>query len=268
MVHKLRTVLFSLPPNAENLLQRPVFNFTYNLGLAKPTRLPDMADAPTYATILNEINYYRTPAGGMNQIYSEAEIQKFGNGSDPINYANTDWIGAAMKPYALQDQQNLSIGGGGKEVQYFVSLGRRHQDGIYEDTNLDYTQWNIRSNVDINLTKDLRVGIDLAARQEDRVYPVYSAGDIFRSAFRTYPTMPVYYPGGLPSPGIEAGMNPVVISTSQAGSDQQPKTVLNTLLNFDYKLPFAKGFSVKGFYAMTELSNRENFSDNHGPYTP
>jgi TonB-linked SusC/RagA family outer membrane protein len=227
----------------------PVFNFTYNVGLAKPTRLPDMADAPTYATILNEINYYRTPANGMNQIYSEAEIEKFRDGSDPINYANSDWIGAVMKPYSLQDQQNLSIGGGNKDVQYFVSLGRRHQDGIYEDTNLDYTQWNIRSNLDINLTENLKVGIDLAARQEDRIYPTESAGNIFRSAFRTYPTLAVYYPGGLPSPGIEAGLNPVVISTSQAGFDKQPKTVLNTMLNFDYKLPFAKGFSVKGFYA-------------------
>lgn len=227
----------------------PVFNFTYNLAFAKPTRLPEMADASTYATILNEINYYRSPAGGMNQIYSGEEIEKFRNGSDPINYPNSDWIGAVMKPYSLQDQQNLSISGGGKDVQYFVSLGRRHQDGIYEDTNLDFTQWNIRSNIDISVTKDLRIGIDIAARQEDRVYPTESAGNIFRSAFRTYPTMAVYYPGNLPSPGIESGLNPVVISTSAAGFDEQPKTVLNTLLNFDYKVPFAKGFSVKGFYA-------------------
>lgn len=227
----------------------PVFNFTYNQGLAKPTLLPKMANASTYATILNEINYYRSPAGGMNQIYSNAEIQKFGDGSDPINYPNSDWIGSVMKPYSLQDQQNLSIAGGGKEVQYFVSLGRRHQDGIYEDTNLDYTQWNVRTNLDINLTKDLRVGIDLAGRQEDRIYPVESAASIFRSAYRAYPTMAVYYPGGLPSPGIEAGLNPVVIATDEAGFDKQPRTVMNTLLNFDYRLPFIKGMSVKGFYA-------------------
>lgn len=231
----------------------PVFNFTYNLGFANPTRLPEMADAPTYATILNEINYYRSPAGGMNQIYSDEEITRFANGSDPVNYANSDWIGAVMRDYSLQDQQNLSIGGGAENVQYFVSLGRRHQQGIYKNTNLDYEQWNIRSNVDINITKDLKIGIDVAGRQENRVFPTESAGSIFRSAFRTYPTMPVYYPGGLPSPGIESGLNPVVIATGQAGFDEQPRTVVNTLLNFEYKVPFVEGLSVKGFYAYDRI---------------
>jgi TonB-linked SusC/RagA family outer membrane protein len=227
----------------------PAFNFSYNQGLAKPTRLPDMADAPTYATILNEIQYYRSPSGGMNQIYDEAEIQKFRDGSDPVLYPNSDWIDAVIKPYSLQDQQNLSISGGGSDVQYFISIGRRNQEGIYKNTNLKYEQWNIRSNIDVNLTKNLKVGLDLSARTEDKVFPTESAGSIFRSTFRTYPTIPVYYPGGLPSPGIEAGLNPVVISTAQAGFDEQPKNVINTLLSLDYKLPFAQDFSIKGFYA-------------------
>ena len=227
----------------------PVFNFSYNQGFARPTRLPEMADAPTYATILNEIQYYRSPSGGLNQIYSEDEIDKFRDGSDPINYPNSNWIDAILKPYSLLDQQNLSVSGGGEEAQYFISIGRRHQDGIYRATNLEFEQWNVRSNIDINLTKNLRVGIDLSGRTEDRVYPTESAGSIFRSAFRTYPTLPVYYPGGLPSPGIEAGLNPVVIATDQAGSDKQPRTVLTSLLSFDYKLPFTSGLSLKGFYA-------------------
>lgn len=231
----------------------PVFNLTYNQGFAKPTRLPEMADAPTYATILNEIQYYRSPAGGLNQIYDASEIEKFANGSDPVHYANSDWIDAVLKPYSLQDQQNLSIAGGSEEVQYFVSLGRRHQEGIYKNTNLEYEQWNVRSNIDIKLTKNLRMGLDLAARSEDRTAPTESAGNIFRSTFRTYPTLPVYYPGNLPSPGIEAGLNPVVIATDQAGFDKQPKSVVNTLLNFDYKVPFAKGLSLKGFYAYDRI---------------
>jgi TonB-dependent starch-binding outer membrane protein SusC len=93
------------------------------------------------------------------------------------------------------------------------------------------------------------MGIDLSGRIEDRMFPTETAGGIFRSTFRTYPTVPAYYPGGLPSPGIEAGLNPVVIATSAAGTDEQPRTVINTLLNFDYKFPFAKGLSMKGFYA-------------------
>jgi TonB-dependent starch-binding outer membrane protein SusC len=231
----------------------PVFNFSYNQGLARPTRLPEMANAATYATILNEIQYYRSAPGGLNQIYSEEEIQKFRDGSDPINYPNSDWIDAVMRPYALQSQQNISAGGGGKDVQYFVSLGRRHQEGIYKNSNLEFEQWNIRSNIDINVTDNFRMGIDLSGRTEDRIYPTESAGSIFRSTFRTHPTKPIYYPGGLPAPGIEAGLNPVVIATGAAGRDEQPRTVFNSMLNFDYKLPFVKGLSVKGFYAYDRI---------------
>jgi TonB-dependent starch-binding outer membrane protein SusC len=247
----------------------PVFNFSYNQGIAKPTRLPDMANSATYATILNEIQYYDAPAGGMNQIYSAEEIEKFRNGSDPILYPNTDWINAVIKNYSLQSQQNLSISGGSTGVKYFVSVGRRHQDGIYKNTNLDFEQFNIRSNIDIDLTKNLKVGIDLSGRTEDRVFPTESAGSIFRSTFRTYPTIPVYYPGKLPSPGIEAGLNPVVIATSAAGFDKQPKNVFNSLFSFDYKLPFLKGFSVKGFYAYDRIfESRKRFVTPWTVYTP
>jgi TonB-dependent starch-binding outer membrane protein SusC len=249
-------ILVTTKRGSKQAVARPVFNFSFNQGFAKPTRLPDMADAPTYATILNEIQYYRSPNGGLNQIYSEEEIAKFRDGSDPVNYPNSDWIDAVIKSYSLQDQQNLSLSGGGTDVQYFVSLGRRHQDGIYKNTNLEFEQWNIRSNIDIKLTDNLKFGIDISGRSEERTFPTESAGSIFRSTFRTYPTLPVYYPGGLPSPGIESGLNPVVIATSQAGFDEQPRSVFNTMMTLDYKLPFLKGFSVKGFYAYDRVFDK------------
>ncbi|WP_431209798.1 TonB-dependent receptor plug domain-containing protein [Puia sp. P3] len=43
---------------------KPTINYSFNQGFASPTRLPKMADAPTYAAIQNEIQYYDNPAGG------------------------------------------------------------------------------------------------------------------------------------------------------------------------------------------------------------
>ena len=70
---------------------KPTISASFNQGFSSPTRLPKMADAATYAAISNEIAYYNNIAGGMNQQYSAAEIQKFADGSDPLNYPNTDW---------------------------------------------------------------------------------------------------------------------------------------------------------------------------------
>ncbi len=228
---------------------KPVFNFSYNQGFVKPTTLPDMADAPTYARILNEINYYRNPGGGMNQIYSEEEIRRFGDGTDPDNYPNSDWVDASIRNFALQDMQNLSVRGGGERVSYFASLGRVHQESIYENGITEYDQISFRSNLDLNLTDNLKVGLDVTARQEERQFPTSSAGDIFRAIYRTYPTIPIRYSNGLPSAGVESGANPLILMTDIPGTDVSPTTILNTMMTFEYKLPFLQSVSLKGFYA-------------------
>ena len=142
-----------------------------------------MADAPTYAQIMNEINYYASPSGGMNQAYSDEEIQKFGNGSDPLNYPNKDWEEATLKNTALQSQQNLSVRGGTQNVKYYLSLDTLYQDGLYKEGATKYRQHNFRSNIDANVTDRLKVSLSLSGREEDRRYPTVAGGDIFRSIF-------------------------------------------------------------------------------------
>ena len=228
---------------------KPVFSFSYNQGFVRPTALPDMADAPTYARIINEINFYRNPNGGMNQIYSDEEIALFGDGSDPDNYPNSDWVGASVRSFALQDTENLSVSGGGEKVSYFASLGRVHQESIFEGGITEFDQLSFRTNLDLDLTDNLKISLDVTARQEDRLFPTTGAGGIFRAVYGTYPTLPIRYSNGLLSPGVESGANPLMLVTDEPGTDRQPTTILNTLLSFDYKLPFFESISLKGFYA-------------------
>lgn len=248
---------------------KPVFTFTNNQGFARPTRLPEMANSATYAQILNEIQYYNTPAGGLNQIYAAEDVQKFRDGSDPVNFPNTDWTDAVMRPVSLQSQQNLSLNGGGEHMGYFVSLGRRHQEGIYKNTNLDFEQWNLRINLDINVSENFKIGVDLAGRDEKKILPTESAANIFRATYRTYPTLPVYYPGDLPSAGLEGGNNPILTATDKTGFDEQPLTVLNSLINFEYKLPFIEGLSARGFFAQDlSFGSRKLFRKPWTAYVP
>jgi TonB-dependent SusC/RagA subfamily outer membrane receptor len=43
-------------------------SYSFNQGFSSPTRLPKLADAPTYATIVNDISYYNNPSGGLIHI--------------------------------------------------------------------------------------------------------------------------------------------------------------------------------------------------------
>ncbi|GAB3573790.1 TonB-dependent receptor [Spirosoma luteolum] len=243
---------------------KPVISYSYNQGFTSPTRLPRLADAPTYATILNEIDYYNNPAGGMNQYYSADEIEKFRNGSDPLNYPNTNWQKASLKNVALQNQQNLSINGGTDNVKYYVSLGSIYQDGLYRNGATKYRQYNFRSNIDANVTKDFRVSLMLNGRQENRNFPISSAGNTFRTIYRAFPTLVSQYPNGLYSTGVENN-NPVVLGTDIGGTTVNPTSIFNGILRGNYTLPFVEGLSVDGFFSVDKSFNfNKSFSI---PYT-
>jgi len=228
---------------------KPTINYSFNQGFASPTRLPKMADAPTYATLQNEIQYYDNPTGGLNQIYTDAQVQKFRDGSDPLNYPNTNWPKIALKGTALQNQHSLSVNGGSENVKYYVSLGLLGQDGIYKNGVTHYDQYNFRSNIDANVTDRLKVSLYLSGREEDRRYPSTSAPNLFRSIYRAYPTVSAYFPNGKPTYGIE-GNNPVLQSTDIGGVTDNPTQVFNGILKGSYSIPGVKGLSLDGFLAM------------------
>jgi TonB-linked SusC/RagA family outer membrane protein len=239
---------------------KPTINYSYNQGFSSPTRLPKMADAATYAQIMNEINYDSNPAGGLNQSYTADQIQKFGNGSDPLNYPNTDWEKQTLKGSALQNQHSLSVSGGNDDIKYFVSLGTLYQDGIYKNGATKYHQYNFRSNIDANVTKRLKVGLSISGREEDRQYPITGAGDLFRSVYRAKPIVAAYYPNGLPTTGIENN-NPAVQVTDIGGVANNPKQVFNGILKGSYAIPGIEGLSVDGFFSVDKSYNMsKNFS--------
>ncbi|MGV3602479.1 MAG: SusC/RagA family TonB-linked outer membrane protein [Dyadobacter fermentans] len=243
---------------------KPVISYSFNQGFSSPTRLPKLADAGTYATIMNEIDYYNNPSGGMNQHYTAEEIEKFRNGSDPLNYPNTDWQKETLKKFALQNQHSLAINGGTDNVKYYVSLGTIYQDALYKNAATKYKQYNFRSNIDANVTKDFKVSLGLSGRQENRTFPISSAGNTFRSIYRAYPTVISQYPNGFYSTGVE-NQNPVVLGTDMGGTVNNPTSVFNGILRASYNMPFLDGLSVDGFYSVDKSFNfSKSFSI---PYT-
>jgi TonB-linked SusC/RagA family outer membrane protein len=220
---------------------KPQIGFNYNIGFNTPTRLPEVTDAATYATMLNEIDEYR----GNAPRYSAEDIQKYRDGSSPWTHPNTDWYGAVIKPVSLQDMATLSLSGGTDDgVKYYVSLGKLFEDGVYENSGTEYKQYNFRSNIDAKITDFFQMSLDLAGRQENRVYPTRGANTIFRMLMRGKPNLPAYWPNGMPGPDIENGDNPVVISTPATGSVTDNNYVFQSNLRGKIDVPGVKGLNV------------------------
>ncbi len=222
-------------------LGKPKITVSMNAGVTQPTRIPDMADAATYSEMLNEIAFYKAPNLGRFQKYSEADLQKYRDGSDPWGHPNTDWFHEVFKPWSMQNQINASISGGTDNMKYFLSLGTRYQDGIYRNSAVNYKQYDFRTNIDGKISKNIDIAFDVAGREELRDFPTRSAGSIFRMLMRGKPNMPAYWPNGDPGPDIEYGDNPAVTSTSATGYDKDKRYILESNLRTNINIPWIKG---------------------------
>ena len=148
--------------------ERIKINYNGNVGLSRPTILPKMCDSWEYAQLINEI----TPG-----TYTDEQIQKFRDGSDPLNYPNVKAFDTLLRN-AVETQHNVSASGGGKNIDFYVSAGYKYQDNYYKHSASNYNQYNFRSNLDFKPSKDLKFGVNISYREEDRNSPASSSSSL------------------------------------------------------------------------------------------
>lgn len=213
---------------------RPSISFSAEQGYQSAMVLPKYLSSYDYARLYNEAlgNDY------LPQKYSEQDLEYYRIGADPYLYPNTDWLGTFLKKNSPMTRANLSISGGGERVKYFVSASALTQDGMYNFTDLNpysrntkYNRYNFRSNIDINVTNDLVVGLDLAGRTENRNYPGRDAWLIFEVLNKIPPTYPIWNPDG-----------------SLAGDQMNPDNPLGLIAHSGYRNFYAN--HLQGTYRM------------------
>jgi len=220
---------------------KPSVSFSYNQGFSESTRTPKMADSYTYAKVYNEIE----EGEGRAPRYTAEELEKYRNGSDP-DYPNTDWYGFITKKLTPQHRVNLSVSGGNERLKYYLSLGESHQSGHYKNGTTDVRLYNLRSNIDVQVTKYLQVGMNLAGKVDDNHYPYFSTNETYSHIFLYLPSWQPYWPGTdklMPNRGSENIMNMV----SDAGGTRDIKTTaLQSTVSFKLDIPWVKGLWLDG----------------------
>lgn len=241
----------------------PKIEFTYDLGLQQPTRLVQMSDAVLYGSAYNAARAIDKEA----PMYSEEEMQKFRDGSDPILYPNTDWFDELIKPVSVQHKYGVSARGGTDRITYFLSINGQFQDGIYRKSATNYSQYNVRSNIDLNVTKRFRVGVDLSARQQHKNYSAFPSDEfgIFYITTRSKPTSGAYFPNGL----LRGGTNPAIMVQDVTGYDKGKINTVNATFTANLDLgALVEGLTVEGRLAYDVTSRfRKNWQQPWTYYT-
>lgn len=223
---------------------KPVIEYTFNQGIVTPTRLPKMANSAEFAAYVNELQV----KAGQGPRYTDEEIRKFADGSDPLNYPDTDWFGEVLRKTTSQSRHNLNLRGGSEKVRFSVSGSFSNEDGIFKKGSLNFKSYTIRSNVDADVSKNIRVGLDINAGLDNGNYPSFNTSTTFQRLWQL-PFIPVYWPNGLPSSGIENGENPAVMATSATGNINNRTQRFLTKATFDINLPWLEGLGVDGYFA-------------------
>ncbi len=129
-------------------------------------QMVEMVDAYDYATALNIARMN----DGSAVAYSDSELQKFRDGSDPFVYPNVNWKDEVFKNTANETNAFISMYGGSDNVEYYSQLDYTDARGLYKypdqgdwTSQLKYSKANIRTNVDFQVTKSTKVRTNILA---------------------------------------------------------------------------------------------------------
>jgi len=152
-------------------------NFGAQYGIQQPTRLPDFLGAADYARFYNEALV--NDKGPGSEIYTDADIAAYRDGSDPVFHPNVNWYDQLLKKSTPIANYYLNAQGGTGTVRYFVLLNVINNQGLYKDVekistdakNQSFTRYNFRTNIDITFTPYLKGIVTLGGAIEDKTNP-------------------------------------------------------------------------------------------------
>ena len=245
---------------------KPTIEYTGDFGLTQPTRVPEMCRSWQYAT-------YYTEAGRSGYIWSDEEIEKFKQGTDVNLYPNYDLEDYMLQSVASQTTHTLSVRGGSDMVKYYVSGRYLYQDSYFKDGIDDFNSYNVRSNIDAQVTKNFNLSLDLSGRRDDitRASGSYFLDAIevgwFTEMLGTDPTKPIYYENGLPA-SIYSN-NLIERIKGEGGEKNNETATINSQIAARWDLPFiTKGLYLEGTgaYDFINISSKE-FSKSYDLYS-
>lgn len=226
---------------------KTTFDFSTTQSYSSPTMKVKSADVFEYMNVLNE----RRALEGTPPDFPNELIESFKNGTRRPE----DWYAALIDPPAKQNRQSLTMRGGTDKVRYFTSIGTASQGGILRaDDITKLKQYNVRSNIDVAVTKNFEVGLDLSYREKKTTYPQGGSGQVGGFAFVS-PLQEAYIDGDYRYPGEGwSQLNPAARLLSPGYQRLKANVGMGTI-RFKYTIPWVKGLALDGFGSIVKTTD-------------
>lgn len=183
--------------------EKPTVEFKAQMGISEPVKFSEYLGSADYAMLYNQALKNDNPnwandASVQEKFFPQQMIDNWrrakGDNSDGLGY-NMDLFDFAFRP-ALQQDYSLSVRGGNERARYFAMVSFFDQGGNYNFTDLNptyntnggYTRYNLRSNIDVDITKNFYIRLGLGGRITKTTESGGGSGNIIFTA-NTVPSM-------------------------------------------------------------------------------
>ncbi|MEO7211785.1 TonB-dependent receptor [Mucilaginibacter sp.] len=167
------------------------------------TRQIQLADPITYMTLGNEAVLTRNPLGILP--YSQNKIDNTVAGLNPYVYPANNWLDQLIKRNTNNQRLNFNANGGGTVARYYIAGSINQDNGILNvdkrnnfNSNVNLKSYQLRSNININMTKTTEVIVRLSGSFDDYTGPIDGGSGVYSKIMRSNPVLfPAFYPADL-----------------------------------------------------------------------
>jgi TonB-linked SusC/RagA family outer membrane protein len=284
----------------------PKISLNYRYGISQISSKLEMLGSYEYAIFRNEAIDNDRNTGLNSAKFTDNELWKFQYNRDytprevddmafltpeqkealknapAMYYVSHDFFDELFGGVAPQQQFNVNISGGSEKVRYFTSVGYFSQEGIFQNAqyagknaNSLYDRYNIRTNVDVDVFKNLEMSVQFGGQFEDRSGIVgqnnaTDEGARHKQMLVMILGAPPFSPGGITSDGklvsqLERTSHPF---GAKGGGGVSPTTyllntpILNEIasnLNINATLRHKMDYLTKGLSAMGTISYNDAY---------
>lgn len=163
-------------------------------GWQQWARFPDMANAYEFT----RADYERRINSGeyVDVDKAKVELEKWRTGyynpETGEDYRGYDWTDFARKDAPIT-YYSVNASGGSEKVNYYIAISRIDQDAVFKDYN--FNRNNIQTNLDAEITKNLKVSFSMNGRIETRDNPgLIGDDDYWNARFGMMRNLPTHRP--------------------------------------------------------------------------
>lgn len=234
---------------------RTRFNVDVSYGVQEVSHRIEMMNGPEYGAFvaLGRDNTWVYLGGNRSDPNSvrPTNVRVRDEFRNPESLPTTDWQDIIFQTAPVQNYQ-VSASGGTDKLQYLVSGGFFSQEGVVKTS--DYKRFNLRSNIDAQVLKNLKIGSSVSGSYGYGVFPNvnghYGLGGVLNMALAAAPTIPAYDDEGNPyfnqqdvTDALGWLVNPLTVLNTDNYSDN--RSTANIIMNDYLELKILEGLTFK-----------------------